>query len=83
MSYRIQVVPDASSLFRTLAPHVVLHLGHALGELADLLSAGGEVETDELRFEDWVLGFVVDRAHSLLRVVRVEQQALFVSAFAH
>ena len=74
MSYRIQVIPDASSLLRTLAPHVVLHLGHALGELADLLSAGGEAESDELRMGDCVLRLAVDRTEQLLRVIGVELQ---------
>ncbi|MGZ6143001.1 MAG: hypothetical protein ACXWLM_06665 [Myxococcales bacterium] len=73
MSYRIQVQPEAGSLLRTLAPHVVLRLGRALAQVADALSTGEDADGNELRVEDWVMRFVVDRAERLLRVVQVEQ----------
>jgi len=73
MSYRIQVCPEAGSLLRTLAPHVVLRLGRALADLAESLAAGEDVERGELRIDDCVLRFAVDHAHRLLEVVHVEQ----------
>lgn len=75
MSYRIQVLPEAGSLLRTLAPHVVLRLGRALAQVADAISSGEHEDADELRVEDWVMRFVVDHAERLLRVVQVEQLA--------
>jgi hypothetical protein len=82
MSYRIQVHPEAGSLLRAFAPHVVLRLGRALAELADSLSGGEEFDADELRVEDCVLRFVVDHAERLLRVVTVEQSNELVPAWA-
>ena len=70
MSYRIQVLPEAGSLLRTLAPHVVLRLGRALAEIA---ASAEETSASELRVEDWVMRFVIDHAERLLRVVHVEQ----------
>lgn len=75
MSYRIQVNPEAGSLLRTFAPHVVLRLGRALGQLADALGSGEEPGT-ELHVEDCVMRFVVDHAQRLLNVIQVEQRAL-------
>jgi hypothetical protein len=82
MSYRIQVHPDAGSLLRTLAPHVVLGLGHSLAELAETISDGGDPEGDELRVDDCVMQFVVDHAERLLRVVHIEQREALVPLFA-
>jgi hypothetical protein len=82
MSYRIHVQPEAGSLLSAFAPHVVLRLGRALAELADTLSGGEEFDADELRVEDCVLRFVVDRAEQLLRVVAVEQRNELVPAWA-
>ncbi len=73
MSYRIQVLPEAGSLLRTLAPHVVLRLGRALAEVADALASGEDADGNELRVEDWVMRFAVDHAQRLLKVVHVEQ----------
>jgi len=75
MSYRIQVHPEAGSLLRTFAPHVVLRLGRALAELAEAISSGEDAPASELRIEDGVMRFVVDHAERLLRVVHVEQHA--------
>lgn len=72
MSYRIHVQPEASSLLRTLPPHVVLRLGRALGEIAELLTAGQEVQGTELRVEDATLRIAIDRAQELVRLVCVE-----------
>jgi len=74
MSYRIQVHPEAGSLLRTFAPHVVLRLGRALAELAEAIASGEESDESELRVEDCVMRFVVDHAERLLRVVQVEQR---------
>ena len=82
MSYRIQVQPEAGSLLRTLAPHVVLRLGRALAELAESIAAGQDPERGELRIEDCVMRFVVDHAERLLRVVQVEQRDLLVPVYA-
>ena len=82
MSYRIQVQPEAGSLLRTLAPHVVLRLGRALAELAESIAAGQDPERGELRIEDCVMRFVVDHAERLLRVVQVEQRELLVPVYA-
>ena len=81
MSYRIQVHPEAGSLLRTFAPHVVLRLGRALAELAEALSSGEDMEGDELSVEDCVMRFVVDHAERLLRVVHVEQRAALQPAW--
>ncbi len=82
MSYRIQVQPEAGSLLRTLAPHVVLRLGRALAELAESIAAGQDPERGELRIEDCVMRLVVDHAERLLRVVQVEQRDLLVPVYA-
>jgi len=82
MSYRIQVHPEAGSLLRTFAPHVVLRLGRALADLAEALSSGEDAGGDELRVEDCVMQFVIDHAEHLLRVVHVEQRALACAATA-
>ena len=82
MSYRIQVHPEAGSLLRTFAPHVVLRLGRALAELAEALASGEDMEGDELSVEDCVMRFVVDHAERLLRVVHVEQRAGLRPAWA-
>jgi hypothetical protein len=81
MSYRIQVHPEAGSLLRTLAPHVVLRLGHSLAELAEAISDGGDPEGDELRVDDCVMQFVIDHAERLLRVVHIEQREALVPLF--
>jgi hypothetical protein len=73
MSYRIQVHPEAGSLLRTLAPHVVLRLGHTLAELAETVSFGDGRDGDEVRIDDCVMQFAFDHTERLLRVVRVEQ----------
>lgn len=74
MSYRIQVHPEAGSLLRTFAPHVVLRLGRALAEVAEAIANGEESNESELHVEDCVMRFVVDHAERLLRVVHVEQR---------
>ncbi|MCA1827194.1 MAG: hypothetical protein ABR567_15105 [Myxococcales bacterium] len=82
MSYRIQVHPDAGSLLRTFAPHVVLRLGRALAELADALANGEDADGNELHVDDCVMRFVIDRAERLLRVVHVEQRGSLQPAYA-
>ena len=82
MSYRIQVQPEAGSLLRTLAPHVVLRLGRALAQVAEALATGEDAKADELHVEDWVMRFVVDHAERLLRVVQVEQRSSLEPAYA-
>lgn len=90
MSYRIQVHPEAGSLLRTLAPHVVLRLGHSLAELAELaeaISIGDDPHGDELRIDDCVMQFAIDHAERLVRVTHIEQREalspLFTEAPAH
>ena len=73
MSYRIQVHPEAGSLLRTFAPHVVLRLGRALAELAEAIASGEDAEENELHVDDCVMRFVIDHAQRLLDVVEVEQ----------
>lgn len=80
MSYRIQVHPEAGSLLRTFAPHVVLRLGRALAELAESIAIGPD--ESELRVGDCVMQFVVDHAERLLRVVHVEQRATLIPLYA-
>ena len=82
MSYRIQVHPEAGSLLRTLAPHVVLRLGRALADLAESIATGREAGENELRVEDCVMQFVVDHAERLLRVIHVEQCATMIPLYA-
>ena len=82
MSYRIQVQPEAGSLLRTLAPHVVLRLGHALAELAEAIASGSDPEADELRVDDCVMQFVVDHPERLLRVVHIEERASLAPLYA-
>ena len=82
MSYRIQVNPEAGSLLRTFAPHVVLRLGRALAELAEAIASGEDAEENELQVDDCVMRFVVDHAEQLLRVVHVEQRAPLAPAYA-
>ena len=82
MSYRIQVHPEAGSLLRTFAPHVVLRLGRALAELAESIALGEDAEESELRVDDCVMQFVVDHAERLLRVVHVEQRQLLAPLYA-
>jgi hypothetical protein len=79
MSYRIQVHPEAGTLLRTLAPHLVLRLGRALAELAEAISVGSDPESDALYIEDCVMKFVIDHAERLLRVTHLEQRELFVN----
>ena len=74
MSYRIQVHPEAGSLLRTFAPHVVLRLGRALADLAAAIADGVDPDENELHVEDCVIQFVVDHAQRLLEVVHVEQR---------
>ena len=74
MSYRILVHPEAGSLLRSFAPHVVLRLGQALAELAEALANGEDADGDVLHIEDCVMQFVVDHAERLLRVIHVEQR---------
>ena len=74
MSYRIQVHPEAGTLLRTLAPHVVLRLGRALGDLAEALATGEDADGNELHVDDCVMQFAVDHAERLLRVIHVEQR---------
>ena len=82
MSYRIQVNPEAGSLLRTFAPHVVLRLGRALAELAEAIASGEDAEENELQVDDCVMRFVVDHAERLLRVVHVEQRGTLAPAYA-
>ena len=82
MSYRIQVQPEAGSLLRTFAPHVVLRLGRALADLAEAIASGEDDGESELRIEDCVMQLVVDHAERLLRVVHVEQRAMLHPAYA-
>jgi hypothetical protein len=83
MSYRIQVHPEAGSLLRTFAPHVVLRLGQALAELAEAVAGGGHPESNELHIDDCVMQFVIDHAERLLRVVQVEQREPLGDAYAY
>jgi hypothetical protein len=73
MSYRIQVHPEAGSRLRTLAPHVVLRLGHSLAELAEAVAPGSSPDAAELRVDDCVMQFVVDHGERLLRVTSVDE----------
>ena len=61
MSYRIHVHPEAGSLLRTFAPHVILRLGRALADLAAALAEGSEPEASELLVDDCVMRFAVIR----------------------
>jgi hypothetical protein len=85
MSYRIQVHPEAGTLLRTLAPHLVLRLGRALAELAEAISVGDDPESDELCVEDCAMQFVVDHPERILRVTHLEQRELplFVDGHVH
>ena len=74
MSYRIQVHPEAGMLLRTLPPHLVLRLGHALAELAEAVSVGSDPQDDQLQVDDCAIQFVIDHAERLLRVTHVEQR---------
>ncbi len=74
MSYRIQVHPEAGTLLRTLAPHVVLRIGRALADLAEAIATGEDTDGTELHVEDCVVQFVVNHAHRLLEVLHVEQR---------
>jgi hypothetical protein len=74
MSYRIHVQPEAGSLLRTLAPHVVLRLGRALAELAEAIASGEQTESSELHIDDCIVRFAVNHAHRLLEVVHVAQR---------
>lgn len=76
MSYRIEVLPEAGSLLRTFAPHVVLRLGRALADLAAALTDGEDQGAGELCVEDCVMRFAVDHARRLLEVVQVERREL-------
>ena len=75
MSFRVQVDPDAMVLLRSLSPHVVLQIGHALGELAEtasaqqgpLLLASGRMEVDGA-----VVLYDVDRAEETVRITHIE-----------
>jgi hypothetical protein len=82
MSYRIHVHPDAGSLLRTFAPHVVLRLGRALADLAAALTDGDEPDASELHVDDCVMQFVVNHAQRLLEVVHVEQREQLQPAYA-
>ena len=82
MSYRIQVQPEAGTLLRTLAPHLVLRLGSALAQLAEAIASGEEVESGELRVDDCVVQFALDRAQHLLLVEHIEQREELAPAFA-
>ena len=82
MSYRIQIQPEAGSLLRTLAPHVVLRLGQSLAEVAEAVAAGGHDEAQEVRVGDCVLQFVVDHAQGLLRVTGVDGGPVLAEARA-
>ncbi|HUJ26474.1 MAG TPA: hypothetical protein VLW85_10670 [Myxococcales bacterium] len=82
MSYRIQVHPEAGSLLRAFAPHVVLRLGRALADLAAALADGDDLEDSELHVEDCVMQFVVNHAQRLLEVVHVEQRQSLQPAWA-
>jgi len=74
MSYRIHVHPEAGSLLRTFAPHVILRLGRALADLAAALAEGSEPEASELLVDDCVMRFAVNHPQRLLEVVQVEQR---------
>ena len=82
MSYRIQIQPEAGSLLRTLAPHTVLRLGHALADLADAIASGETPQETELHIDDCVLQFVVNHAHRLVEVVHVEQREQAAPSYA-
>ena len=82
MSYRIAVHPDAGTLLRTLAPHVVLRIGRALADLAETIASGETTDGDELHVDDCVVQFVVNHAHRLLEVLHVEQRVALAKAFA-
>jgi hypothetical protein len=73
MSYRIHVHPEAGSRLRTLAPHVVLRLGHSLAELAEAAAPGSAPDAAELRVDDCVMQLVVDHGERLLRVTNVDE----------
>ena len=82
MSYRIQVRPEAGSLLRTFAPHVVLRLGRALADLAAAIADGEDPDATELSVDDCVMQFVIDHAQRLLEVVHVEQRERLQPAWA-
>jgi len=82
VSYRIQVQPEAGSLLRTFAPHVVLRLGRALGDLAAALADGEQPDGTELHVDDCGMQFVVNHAQRLLEVVHVEQREALQPAWA-
>lgn len=82
MGYRIQVQPEAGSLLRTLAPHVVLRLGQSLAEFAESVADDAHEEAQELRVGDCALQFVVDHAQGLLRVTGVDGGAVLAEARA-
>ena len=83
MSYRIQVHPEAGTLLRTLAPHLVLRLGRALAEMAEAISIGSDPESDELYVEDCAMQFVVDHSERLVRVTHLEQREMPLFAGGH
>jgi mRNA-degrading endonuclease RelE of RelBE toxin-antitoxin system len=80
MSYRIQVHPDARSFLRTLAPHVVPQLGHALAELAEAAALGTPPDADEVRVDGCVMRLAVDHGNRLLRVLGIEEGELHAPA---
>ncbi|HEX4385053.1 MAG TPA: hypothetical protein VH083_18975 [Myxococcales bacterium] len=82
MSYRIQVYPEAGTLLRTLAPHLVLRLGQALAELAEAISFGDDPDTEVLHIDDCALQFVVDHVDRLIRVTHIEQREALVPVAA-
>jgi hypothetical protein len=75
MSYRIEVGTEARSVLETLAPHLVLRLGHALAAVAEELSFGGQEAPPSLELDDCVLQLVVEREEQLLRLVSVAPRA--------
>ena len=84
MIFRIEINPDTSAELRTLSPHVVLQLGHALGELAEAASsqegpfqlASGTVEIDggQVLYE-------IDHAGQTIRVTSLELRTTPEPAF--
>jgi hypothetical protein len=75
MSFRVQVDPDVAVLLRSLSPHVVLQIGHALAELAEtasaqqgpLLLASGRMQVDGA-----VVLYDVDRTEQTLQIRHIE-----------
>ncbi len=81
MSYRIEVPTLASQLFRSLSPHLVLHFGRQLAQIAAELSraepsvgiAQGAPRQFRIEVEGCALLYEIDRRARTVSVVDVQQ----------